>query len=93
MVRKIEVVPYDSLWPKGFEEEKDRLMAVLPEELVVQVLHIGSTSVPGLAAKPIIDISLVVSEISELDNYQDALSSLDYESWGEYGLPGTQVFS
>lgn len=92
MVRKIEVVPYDSLWPKKFEEEKDRLMAVLPEQLVVQVLHIGSTSVPGLAAKPIIDISLVVGEISELDNYQDALASLGYESWGEYGLPGRRYF-
>lgn len=92
MVRKIEVVPYDSTWPRLFEEEKRRLMKSLPETLLVQVLHIGSTSVPGLAAKPVIDISLVVSDIDELDSYQEAMLALGYESWGEYGLPGRRYY-
>lgn len=92
MVRKIEVVPYDLAWPRLFEEEKHRLMEILPDALLVQVLHIGSTSVPGLAAKPVIDISLVVSDIDELDSYQEAMLTLGYESWGEYGLPGRRYY-
>ncbi|MBP1044741.1 GrpB family protein [Enterococcus sp. BWM-S5] len=92
MVRKIEVVPYDQSWPIKFEEEKASLIDALPKELVVNVLHIGSTSVPRLAAKPIIDIALVVRNIEALDSYQDEMLTLGYESWGEYGLPGRRYF-
>ncbi|WP_086348086.1 GrpB family protein [Candidatus Enterococcus clewellii] len=86
MVRKIEVVSYDPMWPKQFEEERKQLLENFPKELVIEVLHIGSTSVPGLAAKPVIDMALVVSNIEALDEHQAKMLKLGYESWGEYGL-------
>lgn len=92
MVRKIEVVSYDPKWPKQFEEEKNRLLESLPKELIVTILHIGSTAVPGLAAKPIIDIALIANDIEGLDNHQASMLALGYESWGEYGLPGRRYY-
>ncbi|MHC5218284.1 GrpB family protein [Enterococcus sp. LJL128] len=92
MSRKIEVVPYNPAWPHLFEEEKACLKQALPDELVVSVVHIGSTSVPGLAAKPIIDICLIVEDIAELDKYQEVMAEIGYESWGAYGLPGRRYF-
>ncbi|MFE9954078.1 GrpB family protein [Micromonospora sp. NPDC005299] len=59
--RVVEVVPYDLTWPERFEAEQRLLSEALPEALSVE--HIGSTSVPGLAAKPIIDIMAVVPEV------------------------------
>ena len=61
LTAKLQVVDYDPQWPGLFRREADRIGAVLGER-VVQLEHIGSTSVPGLAAKPIIDILLVVAD-------------------------------
>jgi hypothetical protein len=61
LTAKLQVVDYDPEWPGLFRREADRIRAVLGER-VVQLEHIGSTSVPGLAAKPIIDILLVVAD-------------------------------
>ncbi|WP_262284639.1 GrpB family protein [Micromonospora sp. MA102] len=58
--RVVEVVPYDPAWPELFETERRLLSKALPEALSVE--HIGSTSVPGLAAKAVIDIMVVVPE-------------------------------
>ncbi|MGY0004310.1 GrpB family protein [Micromonospora sp. I033] len=60
-VRVVEVVPYDPAWPERFEAEQRLLSDALPVALHIE--HIGSTSVPGLAAKPIIDIMAVVPEV------------------------------
>jgi GrpB-like predicted nucleotidyltransferase (UPF0157 family) len=61
LTAKLQVVDHDPGWPGLFRREADRIRAVLGEG-VVQLEHIGSTSVPGLAAKPIIDILLVVAD-------------------------------
>jgi GrpB-like predicted nucleotidyltransferase (UPF0157 family) len=61
---KVEVVPYDLSWPAMFEEEKRFLLEEFPPDLVRRVEHFGSTSVPGLSAKPIIDI---LAEVSSLE--------------------------
>jgi hypothetical protein len=58
---KIQVVDYDPDWPRLFEREAERIRDVLGER-VVQLEHVGSTSVPGLSAKPIIDVLLVVPD-------------------------------
>ncbi|MFC6293608.1 GrpB family protein, partial [Macrococcus epidermidis] len=54
-MRKLEVVPYNSEWPNMFQKEKIALAQILNDELI-NIHHIGSTSIPGLIAKPIIDI-------------------------------------
>jgi GrpB-like predicted nucleotidyltransferase (UPF0157 family) len=61
----IAIVPYDLKWPKLFLEEKDHLLACLPRELIGRIEHFGSTAVPGLAAKPIIDMLVEVTSLEE----------------------------
>lgn len=74
MDRVVAVVPYDPTWPALFAQEARPLAAALPGALSVE--HIGSTSVPGLAAKPVIDILVVVADVSAVD--VSALAPLGY---------------
>ncbi len=92
MTRRVEVVPYDTTWPERYEEEVKRIMKVLGPE-IVSTHHIGSTSIPGMYAKPIIDILLEVMDIARIDDYNDEMISLGYEPRGELGIPGRRYFS
>ena len=65
---KIVIAPYDSNWPKLFEQERDLLAKALNGHFV-DIQHIGSTSVSGLAAKPIIDIMIAVRTLEEADRF------------------------
>lgn len=90
-MRKIIVVPYDDKWPEMFEAES-LLIRTLLGGVVKNVHHIGSTSVPGLSAKPVIDILLEVSDINELDTYNSAMASGGYVACGENGITGRRYF-
>jgi GrpB-like predicted nucleotidyltransferase (UPF0157 family) len=83
---------YSPDWPAAFNQEAERLQPLLGDELVV-VHHIGSTSVPGLAAKPIIDMLPLVRDIARVDALTPALQAAGYKAWGEYGLPGRRYFT
>jgi GrpB-like predicted nucleotidyltransferase (UPF0157 family) len=74
---RIQVVDYEPEWPRLFRREAQRIGAALGER-VVQLEHIGSTSVPGLAAKPIIDILLVVPDSSDEPAYVPDLEAAGY---------------
>jgi GrpB-like predicted nucleotidyltransferase (UPF0157 family) len=67
--------------------EAQFLMGALRPNLTT-VHHVGSTAIPGIHAKPILDLIPVVESLVELDACQGALKALDYEWWGELGLPG-----
>ena len=73
----IAVVPYDAAWPGMYAVERDRLAAALVE-VAVQIDHIGSTAVPGLAAKPWIDIQVGVLAMRPRNAYRDPLLALGY---------------
>jgi len=90
-LRKIVVVPYNPAWPEMFRREAKAIAEVFGEQLIA-IHHIGSTSVPGLCAKPIIDILPLVKDIEQVDAYNDAMAELGYEAMGEYGLPGRRYF-
>jgi GrpB-like predicted nucleotidyltransferase (UPF0157 family) len=77
LTRRIQVVDYDPEWPRLFRREAERIRAVLGER-VVRLEHIGSTSVPGLAAKPIIDILLVVPDSADEPAYVPDLEAAGY---------------
>jgi GrpB-like predicted nucleotidyltransferase (UPF0157 family) len=77
LTAKLQVVDYDPEWPGLFRREADRIGAVLGER-VVQLEHIGSTSVPGLAAKPIIDILLVVADPADEPAWLPDLEAAGY---------------
>jgi GrpB-like predicted nucleotidyltransferase (UPF0157 family) len=59
----VAIVPYDPRWPGRFRQERDHLWACLPRDLVKRIEHFGSTAVPGLAAKPIIDMLVEVADL------------------------------
>ena len=73
----IELSEYDTAWPSLFRREESRIRAALGER-VLRLEHAGSTSVPGLAAKPIIDIILAVADSSEEEAYVPALEAAGY---------------
>jgi GrpB-like predicted nucleotidyltransferase (UPF0157 family) len=73
----ILIVDYDPLWPELFAREADRIRSVLGS-LALRIEHAGSTSVPGLAAKPIIDMVLVVADSAREDGYAPALEAAGY---------------
>ena len=66
MTRKVEVVPYDPRWSELFKTEAGRITGVLGQEAQA-IHHIGSTSIPGIVSKPIIDILVEVKAIKEMD--------------------------
>jgi GrpB-like predicted nucleotidyltransferase (UPF0157 family) len=76
-VSPIEIVPYDPTWPARFEEEAARLSQALGD-LAVAIEHIGSTSVPGLAAKPVVDIQISVARLDPLDTILEPLAGAGY---------------
>jgi GrpB-like predicted nucleotidyltransferase (UPF0157 family) len=88
---EVRVVSYDPAWSRQFQEEAQRLRAALGRE-VIYIHHIGSTAVPGLAAKPIIDILPVVRDIRAVDGLNSNMEALGYEPMGEFGLPGRRYF-
>ena len=81
----IEVVPYDPNWPTIFATEAAKIKKALGNNCIA-IHHVGSTSVPGLAAKPIIDIVPVVRDILALDQNTSGMEALGYEAKGEYGM-------
>lgn len=77
-VVRIEVVEYDPRWPLLYAEERARIAAVLGDA-AESIEHIGSTSVPGLPAKPLIDILVTVAHLDPADRFIEPLGSLGYE--------------
>ena len=74
----VEIVPYDSSWPRLFDEERERLIRAIGTWLVGPIEHIGSTAIPELAAKPVIDIMAGVETLDESRPAIAALADLDY---------------
>lgn len=87
----VEVVPYNLGWPKAFQQEKQHLTKLLGG-LVLELHHIGSTSVAGLYAKPIIDMILEVDSLAQLDEVSDMFERLGYEVMGEFGIEGRRYY-
>ena len=87
MSQHIIVTEYNPSWSQMFEQEATAIKQILGENCVA-IYHIGSTAVPGLAAKPIIDIMPVVKRLTEVDNIAKQFESIGYEYMGEFGITG-----
>jgi GrpB-like predicted nucleotidyltransferase (UPF0157 family) len=87
----ITIAEYDSRWPSLYEEERDRIVDVLGD-VVLDIQHVGSTAVPGLGAKPIIDIMVAVADLAVIEECIQPLEALGYEFQGEAGVPGRLFF-
>lgn len=86
MAPPIVLAAYDPEWPRMAASRAESLRVLGP--ILVTVHHIGSTAVPGIAAKPIIDLMPVVTELTALDRERARLEALGYDWRGEYGIPG-----
>jgi len=91
---RIEIVPYDSAWPARFESEKSVLLDVF-RSVSVQVEHVGSTAVPGLGAKPVIDIMLGVDHLADVEARIPDLAARGYEYVRRYeaAFPERRLFA
>lgn len=89
--KKIQVLPYDPQWKENFEAIRRELVPVLGD-LALRIEHVGSTSVEGLAAKPIIDIDVVISDHTPLESVVAALSTIGYQHEGDLGIPQREAF-
>ncbi|MGM9520962.1 MAG: GrpB family protein [Oscillospiraceae bacterium] len=87
MARRIIVTEYNPLWIEMFETESKIIRDILGENCAA-IYHIGSTAVPGLAAKPIIDIMPVVHNLSSVDTIASDFERIGYEYMGEFGIVG-----
>ena len=87
MPQHIIVTEYNPDWPQMFQQEMKKIERILGDNCVA-VCHIGSTSVPGLAAKPIIDMMPIVKELAAADAVSAEFEKIGYEYLGEFGIPG-----
>ena len=89
---RIYMVPHDPDWRLEFEDEAKQITDALGGNGVADVHHMGSTAIPNIYAKPVIDILLVVHNHAELDAKQAAMEALGYEAFGEFGIPTRRYF-
>ena len=89
---QVSIEDYTRQWLEAFEEECDRLVAAVGP-LALAIEHVGSTSVPGLCAKPVIDIAIGVTDLLTGKECVGPLSDIAYEYKGDAGIPGRHFFA
>ena len=89
--KKVIVVPYDKVWKSAFEEIKKEIERVIGD-LIIGIEHVGSTSVEGLSAKPIIDIDVVIKDYSVFATVVQKLETIGYIHEGDLGIKDREAF-
>ncbi|WP_425448907.1 GrpB family protein [Dethiothermospora halolimnae] len=89
--RIIEVVPYDNTWKEKYNEEAEKIEKILGDK-IINIYHIGSTAIPNMMAKPVIDIMVEVKNIEEIDNYDSGFNNIGYEAMGEHGIKNRRFY-
>ncbi|MEO1005130.1 MAG: GrpB family protein [Cyanobacteria bacterium J06638_38] len=87
----VEVVPHNPQWKTDFNTESRLIRAILANNLV-QIHHIGSTAIPHIYAKPVIDFLVEVKDINLVTERTSEMEQLGYEAMGEFGLVGRRYF-
>ena len=87
----VELRAYSPSWPRLFSEERTRIRGAVGNRTLA-IEHVGSTSVPGLAAKPIIDIAIAVVSFERSAELVEPLAAIGYDHYGEFGIPGRRFF-
>lgn len=91
MSGKIIVVDYDPAWPETFERLRSGILPHV-QDVATTIEHVGSTSVPGLAAKPIIDMTIVVPTAAAIPTVISRLAAIGYQHRGDLGVTGREAF-
>ena len=90
-MKTVEVVPHNPNWQNEFQMEAKQITSAMGEMLVA-IHHIGSTAIPGIYAKPVIDMLVEVRDITEVEARSSAMELIGYEVMGEFGIPGRRYF-
>ena len=88
---RVIVVPHDPRWTDAFAASSRQIADALGDDLLA-IHHIGSTAIPGIHAKPIIDMLAVVADVARLDARSAQVEALGYEAKGEFGIAGRRYF-
>jgi len=88
---KVTVLPYDSAWKAAFEEIRKEIEQAAGD-LIVDIEHVGSTSVEGMSAKPCIDLDVVIPDHTVFDAVADRLKAIGYFHEGDLGIKGREAF-
>ena len=88
---RVQVLPYDVAWKSNFEAIRAEIEAAIGS-LILGIEHVGSTSVEGLAAKPCIDIDVIIKDASMLDAVVEGLGRIGYFHEGDLGIRGREAF-
>lgn len=91
-MRKISIVDYDPNWAQQFQDLKDVFNDALKNDNIA-IEHVGSTAVPGLASKPILDIDIIVDDENQLDEVTAVLVTLGYDFCGDMGIKDRYAFN
>ena len=91
ITKHVVVMPYDEQWKLDFLQIKAELSDALGQ-LAIGIEHVGSTSVQGLSAKPIIDIDVIIKDNTALENVVSALGEIGYRHEGNLGIVGREAF-
>ena len=89
--KHVVVLPYDEQWKQDFLKIKAEIVGALGQ-LAIEIEHVGSTSVQGLSAKPIIDIDVVIKDYTVLEDVVSALGEIGYLHEGNLGIAGREAF-
>ncbi len=91
VLKRVIVSPFDQTWAEKFEEEARQLRQAF-KGIGITFFHIGSTSIPGCSAKPVIDILGVTSDVLEVDRFNQGMVELGFRPLGEYGMQQRRFF-
>jgi GrpB-like predicted nucleotidyltransferase (UPF0157 family) len=87
----VRLAAYTPAWAAAYAEERDRILSVLGER-ALGIEHVGSTAIPGISAKPIIDIAVAVPTLSSAHEFAPDLAGIGYDDAGDGGVPGQRIF-
>jgi GrpB-like predicted nucleotidyltransferase (UPF0157 family) len=88
---KVIIEPYNPAWAEEFQKDKALLETILKDVQYISIEHVGSTSIPGLSAKPVIDIDIIINP-SSLVATRTAMVSAGYTDCGEMDVPGRHIY-
>lgn len=88
---KIRLADYSLNWHYMFEQEAKMLKSIFADDIIT-IEHFGSTAIPGMKAKPVIDIMCIVRDIKKVDMFNNQMTTLHYDVAGEWGIEGRRLF-
>ena len=87
----IRLEAYNPEWAAAYAEERDRILSGIRDQILA-IEHVGSTAIPGVCAKPIIDIAIAVRSLSEAEQFEPQMARIGYDFAGDGGVPGGRIY-